>query len=629
MFRRAWHWHRTSVAPSARRVALAATVLFWLLLTAGRPWLIFARGGFSTDFYDAQARAFLHLHLDVPPKIAAMEGFLIGGRTYLYYGPFLAVLRMPIALFGTATAGRLSAASMLLGFFVACTAAWHLAEGVRHLLGRGSSRRSTLLVAAVASSPLLGLAGWNSVYDETELWACALALVALAAAVAYIRRPSIRVGVLAATAASCAFLTRSSVGLGVLLGVGLVALPALLARRERRPSLATIGTACIGVALGVAMNLAKFSSAFGLPADRQLLTLQDPGRAAWFAGNHGSFFGLRFIPTTLLQYLRPDAIRVERLLPLVRFGPLAHNLGSYPLLGNTPAGSLTDAAALLVVAAAVGLVLIALRRQWLLLALWAGTVVATVPTFAIGFLAYRYLVDLLPMLVLPAAASLALVRRPAWCTPRAAFVGLSFAALCGLWVNVSLGMWIQNLKKPGFTELRYAVDDVIFGGRAPSALRIGPGSPVPRDGVVGVDGACKGLYIAEQGAWVPLELADGSRVLRGTITLADLPAQIRTATGNIVITPVDDGIVVRWEAADGTTNVGDRVLVGATTAHLTAVSDPILGHLQVDINGRNALFAFTNPPFDGASVDSTIRLFEARSVSSVCESIDRRLPPPG
>jgi hypothetical protein len=626
VFRRAWHWHRTSVALSARRATLVASAVFWLLVTAGRPWLLFARGGFSTDFYDAQARAFLHLHLDVPSKIAGMEGFLMGGRTYLYYGPFLAVLRMPIALFGTATAGRLSAASMLLGFFVACTATWHVAEGVRRLVGGGSDRRSTVLVAAVASSPLLGLAGWNSVYDETELWACALALVALAAAVEYIRRPSIRSGVLAAGAASCAFLTRSSVGLGALVGVGLVA---LLAWRERRAALATLGTAIVGVALGVVLNLAKFSTAFGLPADRQLLTLQDPGRAAWFAGNHGSFFGLRFIPTTLLQYLRPDAVRVERLLPLVRFGPLARNLGSYPLLGNTPAGSLPDAAALLLLAAAVGVVLVAVRRRLALLPLWLGTVIATVPTFAIGFIAYRYLVDLLPMLVLPAAVALALLRRPTWCTPRAGVAAIGLAVVAGLWVNVSLGLWIQNLKRPGFTEVRYAVDDAIFGGTAPSALRIRPGAPVPRDGVVGVDGDCDGLYIAEQGAWVPLQLSDGTRVLRGTVDLASLPASIRTATGNIVVAPVDDGVVVRWEAADGSTIVGDRVLTRSVTVSVDATSDPILGHVEIDIDGQRSLFAFTSPPFAGASVDQTIRLFEPRDSSGICEPILRRLPSTG
>jgi hypothetical protein len=144
--------------------------------------------------------------------------------------------------------------------------------------------------------------------------------------------------------------------------------------------------------------------------------------------------------------------------------------------------------------------------------------------------------------------------------------------------------------------------------------------------VVGVDGACDGLYIAEQGAWVPLELAEGSRVLRGTVDTTALPATIRTATGSIVVTGVDDGIVVQYEAADGSTVDGTIVASDATSVRLTVTSDPVLGHLQVDIDGHEALFAFASPPFNGASVDQTIRLFEPRNRTKVCETVERRLP---
>ena len=71
-----------------------------------------------------------------------------------------------------------------------------------------------------------------------------------------------------------------------------------------------------------AVNFAKFGTLFSVPGGRQLLSLQDPARAAWFAGNNESFFSSRFLSTTVVQYLRPDAIRFERLLPFVRFGPV-------------------------------------------------------------------------------------------------------------------------------------------------------------------------------------------------------------------------------------------------------------------------------------------------------------------
>src|ERR1700712_4254968 len=91
----------------ARRVTVAGTVLFLLVVCQWRPWTLFDRAGFSADFYDAQAHAFLGLHLDVAASIPGPEGFLIGGRTYLYYGPFLALVRLPVAVFGHWADGRL------------------------------------------------------------------------------------------------------------------------------------------------------------------------------------------------------------------------------------------------------------------------------------------------------------------------------------------------------------------------------------------------------------------------------------------------------------------------------------------------------------------------------------------
>jgi hypothetical protein len=113
----------SSGARAARRITLAATVLFVLLLTRWHPWHLFDRAGFSTDFYDEQARAFLHGRLWVDPQVADIEGFLIGRRTYLYFGPFLALIRLPFALFGHVFDGRLVRLSMTIGFVVLCTGA--------------------------------------------------------------------------------------------------------------------------------------------------------------------------------------------------------------------------------------------------------------------------------------------------------------------------------------------------------------------------------------------------------------------------------------------------------------------------------------------------------------------------
>ena len=87
-------------ARAARLVTIVATVVFALIVVRCRPWDLFVREAYSNDFYDEQARSFLRLRVAVRPEIPLQEGFLVDGKTYLYYGPFLAVVRLPFAVFG-------------------------------------------------------------------------------------------------------------------------------------------------------------------------------------------------------------------------------------------------------------------------------------------------------------------------------------------------------------------------------------------------------------------------------------------------------------------------------------------------------------------------------------------------
>ena len=93
----------------------------------------------------------------VRPEVAGHEGFLIDGRTYLYYGPFLAIVRLPFALFGDVFAQRLTRLSMIVGFVVYCTGAFHLLDLARRWASRSLARpdrvRSRRRGAPVRSSP--------------------------------------------------------------------------------------------------------------------------------------------------------------------------------------------------------------------------------------------------------------------------------------------------------------------------------------------------------------------------------------------------------------------------------------------------------------------------------------------
>jgi hypothetical protein len=560
----------------ARALTLGVTGLFWMVATAWRPWRLFDRAGFSADFYDEQARAFWRGRPHVDPEVAGVEGFVIGDLTYLYYGPALALARLPTALVGRVFDGRLALVSMLLALVVLGSWAYRLMRTAGRTLGTRDAGpwRTALFIGAVMGSPVLFLAGWISVYHETELWACTFAVIAATCMLEMLDADPVptRWVVGAASATVAAVLTRASVGIGVALA--LVAVAAFVWRRDRRAAGWAAGAATGGVVLHMAINLTKFGSLLGLPAERQVLSLIDPERARWFAGNDGSFFSPRFLPTTLAQYLRPDTLRFERLVPGIRFGPLAPDLGSYPVESTTPAASITATAPVLLALGLIGVVWWARRRRWGPLAIVAGLAVGAVPSFTIGFVANRYLVDLLPMLVVPAAAGVHVVARPPLARSVVRLL-VVLAALWGVWANAALGAWTLGLKSPGFTELRYRVDAALFPAPAPGLVELVPALPVPRDGVVAVAPDCAGVYVAEQGSWVALERAAGRRVLHGTV--ATTPDDRALAAGSEwLLSLVDpgpaasvrlefDGVTVA-ELDAGELREGDRV---------TVVADPV------------------------------------------------------
>ena len=505
-------------------VTVIAVAVFWLISTAGRPWELFARAGFSSDFYDEQARVFLRGRIAVDPAVPGPEGFLIDGATYLYYGPFLAIVRMPLMLFGELFVGRLVRISMLIALVVLARWADRLAIVARQSVCPASDATwpRVAFVAAVLASPAIFASGWITVYNETELWALALAVVTMTLTVEWAADgfANRRTLLLAGGAALATTLTRAPIGFGVSFALGVCGL--VLVWRARRNTSAR-PVALLGVGAGVLplvahmlVNFAKFGTLISVPGDRQLLSLTNAVRAEFFERTGGSFFSLRFLPTTVAQYLRPDTIRFERLVPGIRYGPLAPDYANFPVESTTPASSITVSALLLVVLALIGLVWLVRRRALTWLIVFVATILGALPAFLIGFVANRYLIDMLPPLIIAAAIGVWLLadleRR------RVVQGGVAVLAVWGLWVNASLAIWNIGYKTVGFTEARYSFDDTIFGGGHDSLVVIDEATPVPRDGIVGVTSDCSGVWIAEQGRWVALDRPDGVRQATGALT---------------------------------------------------------------------------------------------------------------
>jgi len=543
--------------------ALAGTVSFAWLLTGGT-WQLLQRNLYA-NFYDVQARAILHGHLSMPASTLTVEGIREGTRTYMYYGPVPALLRMPVLLLTHRFDGRLTICSMLVAFVVAMVFVSRLAWRIRALVtgapvttGEAVLMAVVLLVAGVGSQ-FFFLGSDALIYHEAELWGAACALGAFDFLVAFLVAPSRRSLLGSGLFAGLAILTRGSVGAGpvVALGVvglvygGLAAAAAVRARRAgvrapvtgvepgphrllarlglpevaRRGAWATglLVAAALPVVLYVVLNELKFHTLVSLPLEHQVFTQVNRNRRITLADNGGSLFGLKFVPTALVQYLRPDALSLSRLFPFLAFPPKAVVVGHVHYDTRDFSSSLTTSMPAVMAIGIVGLVavfrrprpgrgsLAALRLPVL------GAAVGTVGVLTIAYVANRYLADFLPLLALTALAGLPVLRvawrswRPA--TRRLAAAALAVLALFGVWVNVGLALLYQRELRPsvpivqraGFVAFQQRLDTDLFGSDRPEVTEVAalpaPGPP----GALAILGRCVALYQSDGSDWEAVE----------------------------------------------------------------------------------------------------------------------------
>ena len=209
--------------------------------SAQRPFFAAAaRQPNAGDFFDVQAHSLLDLRWDVPRSSLFVEGFLVHGKVYEYFGPLPALLRLPVAAVTDSLDARLGQISMLLAFAVALTFTIRLASRLRPMV-RGSApvtrgehwALGAFTFVVGAGSVLVVLAGRAWAYHEAELWGVALALGAFEYVIAFTLRPSRKHVVLASALTSAAPAGRASVGLGPLAALGLLLLASLWPRGRR------------------------------------------------------------------------------------------------------------------------------------------------------------------------------------------------------------------------------------------------------------------------------------------------------------------------------------------------------------------------------------------------------------
>jgi hypothetical protein len=557
----------TSLSPAdRRRLRLAWTAgatppmaaFAWLLMVAR--WAPLQRQYYD-NFFDLQARAFLDGRWDVPAGSVGFEGFLIDGRTYVYFGPWPALLRLPLLALTDRFDGRLTTLSMLLAMVVLTVATYRLSMTLRAFVRGGGpvSRREIVATAGIAFAVLAGPPLWLGslavVHHEAICWGLAFTVAAIDAAGRWLLQPTglrlCAVCVLGAAALS----SRQSVGIAVVGGLAVVAIAAGLARlttgrpgsdavRSTRPPIVPLALVCgVLLVVGAVPNLVRFANPFGPPMDRQIETSAFAERREFLAANDGAYFGLQFVPTTLLQYVRPDALDLRVDFPWVDYPP-----GGPSVVGDVAFDDLDWSSSVPVtmpvlvvlaipgVAWLVGTVRRRDRGRWLA-ALWLGTWAGAVGVLTSGYVAHRYVLDLMPIVLLPALAGAHVLLRKAPSAGRAVrgitAVALVAALAFGAWTNLALGIEYQRERGKVVPEewraqlLRWRAD--LPGGR-PDVVTVPaeqPTLPEVADGTLGVVGDCLGLYVRVGDTWRGVDRGPGAGVhdIRVDLdALAGLPA---------------------------------------------------------------------------------------------------------
>jgi hypothetical protein len=631
---------------------IAAIAFIWMV-AIGRLDLL--QSHLLDGFYDSQAHALLAGHWDIPRDQLGFEAFVIGNRTYTYFGPWPSLLRMPIEIFTHRFDGRLTQLSLLIAFavFMVATARllWRIREVARGAQPVTRAERIGLVVFMLVSgagSVVLFLASRPVVYHEAELWGAAWAIAAFAAILEFELRPTTRAVVWSGVFTGLALLTRGSVGLGPFVALALVLAGRAWAwwrartddghTRERT----FVGPLSIALVVPLALyayvNEARFGTLFSLPIDKQIATTIDPHRPHIFAGTHGSLFAPKFVPTDLVALLRPNALAFTRVFPYVTFPARPQVLGHITFAAIDPTTSMPAVMPFLFVLAVIGAVMCFRARYAPLRVLAIGGLVGGLGVVTIPFISQRYLSDFMPLLIVLAGAGMYWVLGMHGRLGTGLLVAFALLAAFSVAVNFGLALVYQRAYSP-FTDESERAAFVRFERAAPGGshmpVRYGATLPKPlAGGTLFVLGNCDGVYWSDGAAWHAIERTNATGEYPIDFTVADQPAGARQTLLEAGPTGADrielvhlGGDRVRFDLSANrlTTDAEGPPLRFApgSRVHADVTYDTNLGNLDVHLHGREVLgFAYGLAGLPVRAVDPSVHI--DRVNPAFCVTLTRR-----
>lgn len=499
------------------------------------------------NVYDLQARRLLDGHLSVPRESLGIEGFIERGHEFMYFTPGPALSRIPLFLVTSWFDGKLTAISMLLAWCTTVTFFAMLIWRVRRVLrGRAAlpyweaGAYGLLIVAGSAGSVLVYLASMPWVYHEAYAWAIASAMAGTFALIGVIQRPTRGRATFLTLTVLAGVLCRATTGWALGAGTFAIAVWFLLGGRGPDAKALTrrvVAAGALPLLIGIGINYAKFEHPYEFKLEHQVWTSVNEHRRDALEANGGDLVSFDLLPSTLVTYFRPDGIRFIPVPPFVTFpnDPARAVWGGF-LDQTYRTGSAVPFMPALVLLGTWGLVTTfrprgPTRAVWLRIpVLAAGAITGAVLVY--GYISYRYLAELLPVLLLSSTIGLVDLghllslhgRRT-----RQLFLG-GFAALAGFAVvaNGAVSLTTQSLANPGPRLDRYLSAQETIGGWLPGdplMSMVDQGDALPASGPgeqLFIVGDCAGLYVSQAESywpWVPAEI----RPLELTVTNGLLP----------------------------------------------------------------------------------------------------------
>jgi hypothetical protein len=362
------------------------------------------------------------------------------------------------------------------------------------------------LVAILVGSVLVYLASRPDAFNEDEAWSVALFSGALFALVGVIERPSWSRITLCGSLVLFTNLNRPTTGFAAVLMTLLVSLRFALGREgqeQRRWALPLAGSALVPLAVGCAIDVAKFGVLFGVPFSSQILFHAYGLQKI----NGGRYVSLHWLPNTLRTYVDPTNFRFSSVFPYVALPDEPSGMfGADP--ASSPTASIPLSMPLLFLSGLWGVTTTFMPgRSKPFRAMRVLLIASALPAAAMmlyGWVFERFVSDFLPLLVLAGMIGMVVMWRQLSSrskTTRMLVTGVVGALAClSIWANLGFSIspyltW-SSTQSANYVNVQHAFSDVTghpLGQKVVTAKYFPAPEPA---GTLYVRGSCQTLYLA-------------------------------------------------------------------------------------------------------------------------------------